>query len=74
MLYSCLCAGEAFFTEGVYEAQFSVGDNTALASIQVFPERLRIGTTGLFNVTLEAVDDGVIIGSPSEAVVKIPAP
>ncbi|XP_065901404.1 uncharacterized protein [Dysidea avara] len=65
---------EAFFPEGANEGQFFVGSSTALVPIQVFPETLRSGIPGRFNVTLEAVDDGVFIGSPSEAVVKVPSP
>jgi len=53
--------------------QFSVGNNIAQVAIQVFPERLQSGMTGRFNVTLEVLDDGVTIGSPSQAVVKVPS-
>ena len=53
---------------------FSVGEEIALVLIPVFPETLHSGMTGRFNVTLEAVDDGVTIGSPNHAVVKVPSP
>jgi len=29
--------------------------------------------TGRFNITLEAVDSDVVVGSPSQAVVKVPS-
>ena len=53
---------------------FSVGEEIAFVLIPVFPETLHSGMTGRFNVTLEAVDDGVTIGSPNHAVVKVPSP
>jgi len=67
----CTYIGEAFFTEGVTGVQFFVGVSITVANIDVFPERLRPGMTGRFNVILEAVDDGVIVGSPNQAVVKV---
>jgi len=50
-----------------------VGNDTAVVTIQVFPDRVRSGMTGRFNITLEAVDSDVVVGSPSQAEVKVPS-
>ena len=66
---------DSFFTEGIYQVPFFVGVRTEQVPIQVFPERLRSGMNGRFNVTIvSADDDGVIIVSPSEAEVIVPFP
>ena len=60
------------------EVLFPVTIDTAIVNIRVFPEALRSGQPGIFNVTLQATSGSsnvfVIIGSPSEAVVTIPSP
>ena len=78
MLYFYFCTAEAFFTEGTMEVLFPVTINTALVPIRVFPEELRSGQPGIFNVTLQVMSGSsnvcVIIGSPSRAVVTVPSP
>jgi len=60
------------------EVLFPVTIDTALVTIRVFPETLRSGEPGTFNVMLQATSGSsnvcVIIGSPSQAVVNIPSP
>ena len=73
-----ICTAEAFFTPDTMEVLFPVDIDTALVTIRVFPEELRSGQPGMFNVTLQVTSGSsnvcVIIGSPSEAVVTIPSP
>jgi len=65
---------EPFVIDGAYPVQFLVGFRTSQVLIPVFPATLRRGIDGNFDITLETVDDNVIIGSPSQAVVKVPSP
>ena len=55
---------------------FPPGSDTALVLILLFPEVLH--TPASFNVTLEVPEDskkfGVMLGSPSEAVIYVPLP
>jgi len=71
------CTG-SFVTSDTMEVLFPVGFDTALLNIRVFPEELRSGQPGTFNVTLQVTRGSsnvcVIIGSPSEAVVTVPTP
>ena len=70
--------GEIFFIEETREVLFPATINNALVPIRVFPDALRrSGMAGRFNVRLEVNDPStnhVIIGSPSQAVVTVPAP
>ena len=60
------------------EVLFPVTIDTALVTIRVFPDSLRSGQPGTFNVRLQATSGSsnvfVIIGSPSQAEVTIPSP
>jgi len=57
---------------------FPLDFDTALVTIRVFPEELRSGQPGIFNVTLQVTSGSsnvcVIIGSPNEAVITVPSP
>lgn len=74
-----LCTADTFFTSTTMEVLFPVTVDTAIVTINVFPDEL-IGTRGpgVIIAVLEATSVSsnvcVIIGSPSQAAVIIPPP